>query len=447
MGGRMGESLNVLILGGGGREHALARRISMCEGLRRLVAMPGNPGMLDLGVILEAGDPLDFPRVAEVVRKHAIDLVLVGPEAPLVAGLRDWLLSQPGMERVRLFGPGAEGAQLEGSKAFAKAFMARHGIPTAGYGIFTQGQEQQAIEYLHHLRPPFVLKADGLAAGKGVLIEPSIASAERAVVQMLQGQFGQASESIVIEEFLEGDELSLFAVLDGTTYTLLPEARDYKRAFTGNKGPNTGGMGTVSPVPYCTDEFRKKVEERVVQPTVAGLREEGIDYRGFLFFGLMRTPEGDPYVIEYNARFGDPEAQVVLPRVEGDFLTLLWKAAGGDMHADDRVLLPAKRSHYVSVSVVSGGYPGDYAKHLPITISPLEGDLLSKDAHIIHAGTGLNAEGELESRGGRVFSCCCGGASLREAIDNAYRVAAHVQFDQQYSREDIGEDLLHFPEA
>ncbi len=436
MGLDMDRTLNVLLLGGGGREHALARRISECQGLGRLVAMPGNPGMAEHGVRLEAGDPMDFPRVSAVV--------LVGPEAPLVAGLREWLYQQPGMDRVRFFGPGADGAQLEGSKAFAKGFMARHGIPTARYAVFTQGQESQAIDFLGSLRPPFVLKADGLAAGKGVLILQDLDSAKEAVGRMLNGQFGEASARIVIEEFLEGDELSLFAVVDGSHYLLLPEARDYKRALTGNQGPNTGGMGSVSPVPYCTAEFRKRVERLVVRPTVEGLQKEGIDYRGFIFFGLMRTRNGDPYVIEYNARLGDPETQVVLPRVGGNLLALLWGAAGGALPTEKADIAPESAETYVSVSVVSGGYPGAYAKHIPITVKPLEAELKGKGAHIIHAGTGVGSEGQLETTGGRVFSCCGCGKDLQEAVTNAYCVAAHVHFKDQYSREDIGWDLQEY---
>lgn len=437
MGNQNQLGLNVLLLGSGGREHALTRSLMQCNGLQKLYALPGNPGMTREGAHRVAGDVMDFEHIGRVIREKEIHFVIVGPEAPLVGGIRDWIEGQNDLQGVRVLGPGKEGAQLEGSKWFAKEFMARHGIPTAQCRTFVKGETKAACDYLQTVPSPFVLKADGLAGGKGVLIEEDLHHAQEAVEQMLNGQFGTASERVVIEEFLQGIEVSVFAVVDGPRYVLLPEAKDYKRAHEGDQGPNTGGMGSVSPVSFCNAEFMKRVEELIVRPTVEGLCADGIPYRGFLFFGLMCSPQGYPSVVEYNVRLGDPESQVILPRVQGNLLALLWSAAGGYLdkgHIDKNFV----NASYVSVSLVSGGYPGEYQVHYPIRITQQAG---SAQGHLIHAGTQLNEKEELESAGGRVFSACGRGETLEEAIQNAYKQAACVEFRDMYHRDDIGMDL------
>lgn len=431
---------NVLILGSGGREHAIAMRLLACERVGRMYALPGNPGMQQGGVECLAGAANDFARVRAAILEHGVHLLVIGPEGPLVEGLADRVRADAELQHVLVVGPGQAGAQLEGSKSFAKAFMMRHAIPTARYAAFHAGQSSEAKAFLRQLPAPYVLKADGLAAGKGVLIVPTLPEAEEALDTLFAGQFGAASECVVIEEFLHGIELSVFALCDGHDYVLLPAAKDYKQAYDGNRGPNTGGMGSVSPVPFADAEFMRRVEERIVAPTVCGLAAEGVDYRGFIFFGLMRSPEGDPYVIEYNARLGDPETQVVLPRVEGDFLAVLCAAAAGKLATSGVGRISISPRSFVSVSLVSQGYPGAYGKGMPIRLPDPEH--WPSQTHLIHAGTRVDGSGVLRTDGGRVFSCVGQGENLSQARAAAYALAEGVEFEGKQHRSDIGMDII-----
>lgn len=421
--------MKVLLLGSGGREHALAWKLAQSPLLDKLFIAPGNPGTSRHGTNVSL-DILDSRQVGNFCIEEHIDLVVVGPEEPLVRGLRDDLLAFPGLEHLMICGPGREGARLEGSKAYAKAFMARHGIPTAAYREFEAGQWEEVRAWLERNPPPYVIKADGLAAGKGVIITPDREEAGAVVRQMFDGQFGDAGRTVVLEAFLDGIEFSVFVLTDGQDYRILPSAKDYKRIGAGDTGPNTGGMGAVSPVPFLDEALMDKVRDRIIGPTIRGLREEGTDYQGFIFFGLIRVG-GDPFVIEYNCRMGDPETEVVMPRLEGDLLALL-RAMG------DRKLagVPAREAahHAVTVMLVSEGYPGAYPKGRVITGVP-DHDL------VFHAGTGRNAEGALETRGGRVLACTATGPDLPACLQEAYRLAGQVRFEGMYFRPDIGKDL------
>ena len=398
---------NVLLLGSGGREHALAWKIAASPRLGNFYALPGNPGINSLAVGID-GSVSDFDLIRRTIVEKKIDMVVCGPEDPLVGGLKDFLLSAPDIRKDLLFvGPGRDGARLEGSKDFAKEFMARHGIPTAAYRSFTAEQRDDASAFLRSLRPPYVVKADGLAAGKGVIISQSLEEAE---------------------ESLE----HIFVLTDGHGYLLLPEAKDYKRVGDGDKGPNTGGMGSVSPVPFCTSDFVNKVRERIISPTVHGLESEGMDYRGFIFFGLMNCG-GDPYVIEYNVRMGDPETESVMLRVDSDLLAHMAAAAEGDL-SGERIDVSDRSA--VTCIVVSGGYPGKYGKGYPISgLESLDG------LTVFNAGTSLK-DGRLVTSGGRVLAVSALGDGLKDARDRVYSRIDNVVFEGAVHRKDIAQDMI-----
>ncbi|MDY5823242.1 MAG: phosphoribosylamine--glycine ligase, partial [Candidatus Coprenecus sp.] len=386
-------SYKVLLLGSGGREHALALKIAQSPELSEFYALPGNPGISKVAKCIK-GSVNDFELVKSIVKEKTIDMVVVGPEDPLVNGLRDYLLQDESLENLLFIGPGKDGAALEGSKDFAKEFMTKYNIPTAPFRTFTSDQADSAKEFLKSLRPPYVLKADGLAAGKGVLIINDISEAEKGIDEIFSGKFGSAGDKLVIEQFLSGVELSCFVLTDGKDYIMLPEAKDYKRAHDNDEGLNTGGMGSVSPVPFADSEFLGKVEERIVKPTIAGLRAENIDYRGFIFIGLMNC-NSDPYVIEYNVRMGDPETESVMTRIDSDFLEHLAAAASGTI-STQKIKISSHSA--VTVIVVSGGYPEHYAKGYEIKgLDSLE------DITLYHAGTS-EKEGKVVTSGGRVLA-------------------------------------------
>ncbi len=422
--------MNILILGGGGREHALAWKIRQSHRVKNLFIAPGNGGTSLLGSNI-ALDPNDFQSVGQFARREDIDLIIVGPEEPLVRGISDYFKQDPQLAGIRVFGPGRRGALLEGSKAYAKAFMQRYGIPTAAYREFSSDQLEKGRAFLDTQSPPYVLKADGLAAGKGVLILQDREEAKAELEAMLRGKFGEAGSKVVIEEFLSGLEFSVFALTDGKSYQLLPVAKDYKRIGEGDTGLNTGGMGAVSPVAFVDDILLKKVEERIVQPTVRGLEEEGIDYCGFLFFGLIEV-RGEPYVIEYNCRMGDPEAEVVLPRLKTDLVDLIRAAFDGDLKEKK----PEFEAHAAAtVILVSGGYPGAYEKGKAIEISKTETESL-----IFHAGTREQGQ-KLLTNGGRVLAVTSLAETFPEALQKSYSTIPHIRFEGMYYRTDIGFDL------
>ncbi len=425
--------MNILILGAGGREHAFAWKIRQSPRCGQLYVAPGNAGT----AAIATNEPIavtDFDAISALVLERRIDLVLVGPEEPLVRGIRDHFRSRPDLAHVLLVGPDASGARLEGSKDWAKAFMRKNDIPTAGAATFTAETLSEGLGYLRTHPLPVVLKADGLAAGKGVVIAPSHEEAEATLRDMLGGQFGEASRKVVVEEFLAGIELSVFVLTDGRDYVLLPEAKDYKRVGEADTGPNTGGMGAVSPVPFADVDFLARVDERIVKPTVAGLQSAGMDYVGFLFIGLMNVG-GDPYVIEYNVRMGDPETEVVLPRLRSDLVTLLEAAARKELAGVQPEVDPHTA---VTVMLVSGGYPGPYAKGKPMT--SLEG---TEGVISFHAGTKL-ADNGVVTDGGRVMALTALGATIEEAAGKARAAAEKVDFEGKYFRRDIGMDLLAY---
>ena len=426
----MSEKLNVLLLGSGGREAAIAWKLSQSPLLGKLYIAPGNAGTSACGTNISL-KPTDFDAVAKAVKDNAIDLVIAGNEDPLVCGLREALaVSCPGVPMV---GPGADGAALEGSKDCAKAFLGRHNIPTARHLTATKANIDEAREFLRRLKAPYVLKADGLAAGKGVLIINDLDEAIRSLDEMLDGQFGAASAKVVIEEFLKGIECSVFVLTDGTgAYRILPVAKDYKRVGEGDTGLNTGGMGSVSPVPFADDAFMAKVEERIVRPTVDGLRAEGIDYRGFIFLGLINV-DNEPMVIEYNVRMGDPETEVVMPRIASDLLPALVAVANGNL-GDIEIEHDPRTA--VAVMAVSGGYPGSYAKGKLI-----EG-LDTVDGIVFHAGTACDAEGRVVTAGGRVLATVAFGEDIPSAASSSYAMLDKISFEGKYNRRDIGKDLV-----
>lgn len=425
---------NVLLLGSGGREHALAYKIAKSPMLGKFYALPGNPGINSIAEGVE-GSVSEFDLILKTVVEKDIDLVVCGPEDPLVNGLRDFLTVSPQVKKDLLFiGPGRDGARLEGSKDFAKEFMARHGIPTAAYRTFSTGQKEEAMEFLRSLRPPYVVKADGLAAGKGVIISSSLSEAGEALDSIFGGRFGSAGAKVVIEEYLDGVEVSYFILTDGRRWLLLPEAKDYKRIWDGDKGPNTGGMGSVSPVPFCDAAFTDKVVSRIIEPTVRGLETEGMDYRGFIFFGLMNCG-GDPYVIEYNVRMGDPETESVMPRIGSDLLQHLVAAARGDLSGEQMEILPRPA---VTCIVVSGGYPDKYGKGYPITMEPMD------QLMVFNAGTALK-DGQLVTSGGRVLALTALGDSLEEAREAVYSRIGGVSFEGAFHRSDIALDMINWP--
>ncbi len=425
--------MNILILGAGGREHAFAWKIRQSPRCNQLYVAPGNAGT----AAIATNEPIattDFDAISALVLERRIDLVLVGPEEPLVRGIRDHFRSRPDLAHVLLVGPDAAGARLEGSKDWAKAFMRENNIPTARSATFTAESLNEGLQYLRTHPLPVVLKADGLAAGKGVVIAPSHEEADATLRNMLNGQFGEASRKVVVEEFLAGIELSVFVLTDGRDYVLLPEAKDYKRVGEADTGPNTGGIVAVSPVPFADVDFLSKVDERIVKPTVAGLQGTGTDYVGFLFIGLMNVG-GDPYVIEYNVRMGDPETEVVLPRLRSDLVTLLEAAARKELAG----MQPEVDPHTaVTVMLVSGGYPGPYGKGKPIVGLEATENVIS-----FHAGTKL-AAGNVVTDGGRVLALTGMGATIEEAAAKARAAAEKVDFEGKYFRRDIGSDLLAY---
>ena len=424
----MSDQLNVLLLGS--REAAIAWKLSQSPMLGKLFIAPGNAGTTACGTNI-AIKPTDFDAVAKAVKEHDIDLVIAGNEDPLVKGLREALaVSCPGVPMV---GPGADGAALEGSKDFAKDFMGRHNIPTARHLTATKENIAEARDFLRSLKAPYVLKADGLAAGKGVLIIDNINEAISSLDEMLDGQFGAASAKVVIEEFLSGIECSVFVLTDGTgAYRILPVAKDYKRVGEGDTGLNTGGMGSVSPVPFADDEFMAKVEERIVRPTVDGLRAEGIDYRGFIFLGLIKVGN-DPMVIEYNVRMGDPETEVVMPRIANDLLPALKAVAEGNL---GDIAIEHDPRTAVAVMAVSGGYPGSYPKGKVI-----EG-LDKVDGIVFHAGTAADSDGRIVTAGGRVLATVAFGEDIPSAAAESYKMLEKITFEGKYNRRDIGRDLI-----
>ena len=426
--------MNILLLGSGGREHALAWRIARSPRLSQLFIAPGNPGMSLYGTCMSRIGVTDFAAIAALIRREHIELLVVGPEVPLVEGIVDYLHGEAGLTDLLIVGPDAKGAQLEGSKDFSKAFMQRYGIPTAAYRTFDKSTLSEAIDYLKTLQPPYVLKADGLAAGKGVIISESLEEAERELRGLLSGRFGSASTRVVIEEYLHGIECSVFIATDGSDWRVLPVAKDYKRIGEGDTGLNTGGMGSVSPVVFADEAFMQRVEERVIRPTIEGLRAEGIDYRGFIFAGLMNVG-GDPYVIEYNCRMGDPETESVMLRIDSDFVDLLERMARG--HLGDYHLEESSQ-YAATVVLVSEGYPESYAKGIPISYPHAP----TFDSLLFHAGTARDDSGHLVTSGGRVLTASCLGSTLEEALERCYKLADRVQYTGKTLRRDIGQDLL-----
>ena len=423
--------MKILLLGSGGRESALAHKISQSERTEALYIAPGNGGTAAYGTNV-ALSPLDFDGVSRFVADNAIDMIVVGNEDPLVAGIYDYFADRGG--EVLVVGPSKAAAALEGSKDFAKQFMMRHGIPTAAYRSFTAETLEQGCAFLATLQPPYVLKADGLAAGKGVLIIDELSQAREALADMLGGRFGSASATVVIEEFLSGIECSVFVITDGNGgYRLLPVAKDYKRIGEGDTGPNTGGMGAVSPVPFADEAFMAKVEQRIVRPTIDGLKADGLVYRGCIFFGLINVG-GDPKVIEYNVRMGDPETEVVMPRLRSDLVDLLEAAAKGDL-ADVPAEIDSRAA--VTVMLVSAGYPGAYAKGKAIT-----GCLEPQSSIVYHAGTSREPDGSLVTSGGRVMAVTSYGDTITEAVATSYRAIEDIHFEGKTYRRDITRDLV-----
>lgn len=422
--------MNILILGSGGREHALTWKLAQSKKVKKIFIGPGNAGTLNSGTNLKL-DPENFHEVKKAVLENKIDIVIVGPEAPLVEGIHDFFLNDTTLKNIPLIGPDKSAARLEGSKDFAKAFLTRHKIPTAAYRSFDMSSLKEAPGFLRILKPPYVIKADGLAAGKGVLIIDDIHEAENEVEAILNGKFGAAGQKVVIEQFLKGIELSVFIITDGISYKLLPEAKDYKRIGEGDTGLNTGGMGAVSPVPFADHSFMEKVMSRIIDPTMKGLSEDGIVYKGFIFFGLINVA-GDPYVIEYNARLGDPESEVIIPRIKSDFFELIEGVAKGDL-AERRIEIDER--FVTTVMLVSGGYPGNYEKGKPIL-----GLDLTKESVIFHAGTKL-VEDKVITSGGRVLAVTSWGTTMKEALEKSYHNADLLNFEGICYRTDIGFDL------
>lgn len=427
------EQKNILIIGNGGREHALAWKIKQSKLLRQLFIAPGNPGTAGLGINLPVSGN-DFDAIKKAVLENSIDLVVVGPEEPLVLGLHDYFLSDPELKNTSVIGPQKMGALLEGSKDFAKQFMYRHSIPTARYSTFTTETLQEAFEFLKQLQPPYVLKADGLAAGKGVVILNKRVEAEAELSEMLvDRKFGTASNSVVIEEFLKGIELSVFVITDGTDYLILPEAKDYKRIGEQDTGLNTGGMGSISPVPFADKTFLNKVEQQIIIPTINGLKKDGIPYVGFLFIGLMNV-NGEPLVIEYNVRMGDPETESVLPRINSDLLEILLAVSEGNL---SKTKIEISEKTAATIMMVSGGYPEEYEKGK--IISGLQRDT---ESLIFHSGT-QNIDNNIVTSGGRVLAITSLGDSIQDAIAKSVNAVSNIHFSGAYHRSDIGSDLIN----
>ncbi len=422
--------MNILILGSGGREHAITWKLAQSKKIGNIYIGPGNAGTSELGTNLKL-DPSNFQEVKTAVVENNINIVIVGPEAPLVAGIHDFFLADSVLKEIPVIGPDKSAARLEGSKDFAKAFLTRHNIPTASYKSFDKSSLKEVPVFLRTLNPPYVIKADGLAAGKGVLIIDDIREAEKEVEAIIGGKFGKAGEKVVIEQFLKGIELSVFIITDGESYKLLPEAKDYKRIGERDTGLNTGGMGAVSPVSFADSFFMGRVRNRIIDPTIKGLSEDGIRYKGFIFFGLIDVG-GDPYVIEYNARLGDPESEVIIPRIKSDLFDLIEGVANGDLagrtiEIDDRFV--------TTVMLVSGGYPGEYEKGKTI-----KGLSNTHDCMLFHAGT-RKAGDEIVTAGGRVIAVSSWGNTMNDALMKSYHNASLLSFEGVYYRTDIGFDL------
>lgn len=424
-------SVNILLLGSGGREAAFAWKISQSQHLGRLYIAPGNAGTGSYGMNVDIS-PTDFPVIKQFVLNNYINLVVVGPEEPLVRGIKDYFRDDHEIRHIPVVGPSAEAAKLEGSKDYAKEFMFRHGIPTAKYKSITAENIEEGLAFLETMQPPYVLKADGLAAGKGVVIPDTLEEAKAELKAMLSGKFGKAGSRVVIEEFLSGIELSVFVATDGKSYKVLPQAKDYKRIGDGDTGLNTGGMGAVSPVPFADSEFMEKVRERIIEPTVAGIAADALDYRGFVFIGLMNC-QGEPYVIEYNIRMGDPETEVVLPRITSDMVDLLDGIVHGTLSSKTIEITPQTAT---TVVCVSGGYPGDYKKGLPI-----HGLDTVSESIVFHAGTSSKGL-QVQTAGGRVLAVTSFGDSIQEAVDKSYRSIEKISYEGLYCRKDIGKDLM-----
>lgn len=423
--------MNVLIIGSGGREHAFGWKIAQSTLLKKLFFAPGNAGTKELGTNLNVSVN-DFEGIKNACIQNQIDLVVVGPEDPLVNGIHDYFLAEDGLKNIPVIGPQKQAAQLEGSKEFSKKFMLKHNVPTAAYASFTANELNEGVQYLTTQKPPYVLKADGLAAGKGVVILDNLQDAQAELTAMLkEAKFGKASSKVVIEEFMQGIELSVFVLTDGKDYVILPAAKDYKRIGEGDTGLNTGGMGAISPVPFANEEFILKVKNKVVEPTIKGLQAENIPYKGFIFIGLMNM-DGEPKVVEYNVRMGDPETEVVIPRIESDFLDLLYKTGKGDLKSAD---LKISNQTATTVIMVSGGYPEDYEKGK--VISNLD---KTSNSIVFHSGT-KEENGNIVTNGGRVLAITSFGNNFNEALAKSYQNTTIIQYEGKYFRTDLGKDL------